>query len=106
MDLLVDSARRALTLGQDVMRVEGRVWEWVVLVLVLGMTTELAESSRAKELRLLAERMLADNVEVLTVLEGASQKAEVEKRQRKIRSLKPVQLLVEECGTLLGEASA
>ena len=106
MDLLVDSARRALTLGQDVMRVEGVVWEWVVLVQVLGMTTELAESSRAKELRLLAERMLADNVEVLTVLEGASQKAEVEKRQRKIRSLKLVQLLVEECGTLLGEASA
>jgi hypothetical protein len=44
------------------------------------MTTELAESSQAKELRLHAERMLADNIEVLTALEGASQKAEVEKR--------------------------
>jgi hypothetical protein len=75
--LLVDSARRALTLGQEVIRVEGLVWGWVDLVLVQG-TTELAESSRARELQLLVERVPGDNVEVLLVSEEASRKVQVE----------------------------
>jgi hypothetical protein len=54
VDPLVDSARRALTLGQDAKLLEA--WRWVVLVPALGMTGQ-AESSQAEEFQLLVERV-------------------------------------------------